>query len=296
MKIEKLIRNKRLWIFFLAAVFMIMGTNAGAGAALAQTGMSTIKIQATGSNSSKQISVVDVDDGTGPGFRTMTGSNAKAAAPEYKAVQNATGSNGLQIATESNALWIATRSNADMQEIICNDAEGISVSVFIPQSIELPENVHLVVRPIDKDGNEFCTRFEQFREKWVGVTSELSIYNIGFYDEYDNEIEVSNQAMVTIRFQNEPLYAGDGLAVIHFKGLEPNELQITDVIIDDEKMVSELTFMTESFSDFGFLEHCTVPVTGGPGTSWYAIAGMLLIGVGVLYKLKKYLKGGLLKP
>lgn len=259
MTAERWTRRKRFLTLLLAAVLTAAGIVGGSHVAFAGTGMASSVEKASDSNGTE---------------KSMTGR-----------VKISSEGNAALSATAGDAAIMATGSNAGEGEFYCEEAGEISVCVFLFGAETLPEGAKLRVEAVDKEGESFTELLRQMKEKWAGEASELTAYNIGFYDENGEELETEGEAFVVVQFLDKPLNASDGLAIIHFKGTGPEELRVGNVEMDANKMVTGLSFQTDSFSNFGFLEHYAVPITGGAGTSLYTIVGVLILfGAVLLYR------------
>lgn len=223
--------------------------------------------------------------------KLATDSNGKAVIKTDSNGTEATGSNAALAPVQNAAL--ASASNAEMQLFLYEDSKVI-VSVLLPKETELPEGAGLQVEPVNQETapERFRARCSAFRKKWSGDASRLEIYDIGFYTGAGEHVTVEAEAFVSFRFE-EPLLADGGLAVLHFGTGEPEFLDIVDAETDGEQTVFEVTFRTNGFSDFGFAKGGVMPVTGGPGTGAYTMAGALILLCALLwYKYEGYKKGG----
>lgn len=128
-----------------------------------------------------------------------------------------------------------------------HDAE-ISVEVKLPEDTSVPSNSVLVVTEITQDNTEFNELTEVAKDTLETEIKSIQLFDISFYTENNEYIDVDDTAEVKITTNKISLEADD-LKVIHYEN-NTNPVEIMDVTAIDDVV----TFTTDGFSIFALVE------------------------------------------
>lgn len=124
-------------------------------------------------------------------------------------------------------------------------------TVVLPEGASVPEDAVLTVTPIEDTENTYTAAAERVA---TGEIQQVKLYDVSFYTADGTYLPVSDEAKVTFHFKETvPVESRDNVAVLHFEEDGVKLPSITDVAVQEDNQLTDLSFDTEGFSVYAMV-------------------------------------------
>lgn len=124
-------------------------------------------------------------------------------------------------------------------------------TVVLPEGASVPEDAVLTVTPIEDTENTYTAAAERVA---TGEIRQVKLYDVSFYTADGTYLPVSDEAKVSFHFKETvPVESRDNVAVLHFEEDGVKLPSITDVAVQEDNQLTDLSFDTEGFSVYAMV-------------------------------------------
>lgn len=124
-------------------------------------------------------------------------------------------------------------------------------TVVLPEGASVPEDAVLTVTPIEDTENTYTAAAERVT---TGEIQQVKLYDVSFYTADGTYLPVSDEAKVNFHFKETvPVESRDNVAVLHFEEDGVKLPSITDVAVQEDNQLTDLSFDTEGFSVYAMV-------------------------------------------
>lgn len=124
-------------------------------------------------------------------------------------------------------------------------------TVVLPEGASVPEDAVLTVTPIEDTENTYTAAAERVA---TGEIRQVKLYDVSFYTADGTYLPVSDEAKVNFHFKKTvPVESRDNVAVLHFEEDGVKLPSITDVAVQEDNQLTDLSFDTEGFSVYAMV-------------------------------------------
>lgn len=124
-------------------------------------------------------------------------------------------------------------------------------TVVLPEGASVPEDAVLTVTPIEDTENTYTAAAERVA---TGEIRQVKLYDVSFHTADGTYLPVSDEAKVNFHFKETvPAESRDNVAVLHFEEDGVKLPSITDVAVQEDNQLTDLSFDTEGFSVYAMV-------------------------------------------
>lgn len=192
------------------------------------------------------------------GKATLVETSQANSAETSQAASEETGTESLVETSKESSTETTTddvNQTIDYSRIYNYEDNKVMVKVSLPETSNVPKDAQLKVAPISRAEEQYDNMVKQAGDAVItGVAMNVRLYDISFYTNDEQYIDVSEDALVSMEFKDHAdarlQQMEDYVSVVHFEEDKTHLPTVTDIVENEEQQLQKVTFETTGFSAF----------------------------------------------